>query len=445
MKINRAFIAFMILMLSGLSAFSSDKPRKEKTPGAANNANYRFEGEPRAALSSDGQTTARHAKLYLRTSNLYALAVYKNANGNPQLGLAVSNDGGDTFEPPVMISEAAASVSSHGENSPTLVINGMESYALWEQSREDGGTDLMFARSVRFGRKFEKPIRVTDKATPSSNGFSYLGGAPNGDIYAVWLDGRDRHAGGEHGASHGSSGIYLAKSTDKGATFGKNIRVAANVCPCCRPTIAFGAKGEVYVAWRAVYDEDIRDIVVATSNDNGATFNQPVRAALDNWKINGCPHSGPSMSAKGNRLYITWFSEGESTNAGIRVAWSDDSGKTFAQPMMASNGVIDANHPMLSLSEDGRLMIIFQGRDAAEKDGWGVARAYVAEVNDAGAVSKPIAVTGNKKSVSYPAIVAGTVGRVYVAWTEAVEKGTNVFLSRGRREIIEKAVNSNPF
>ena len=122
----------------------------------------------------------------------------------------------------------------------------------------------------------------------------------------------------------------FARSTDRGATFGKNIRVASNVCPCCRPTLAFGAKGEVYVSWRTVYDEDIRDMVVATSTDHGETFNQPVRVAFDNWKISGCPHSGPSMTVKGNRLYITWYSEGDSTNAGIRLAWSDDSGKTFA-------------------------------------------------------------------------------------------------------------------
>jgi hypothetical protein len=150
------------------------------------------------------------------------------------------------------------------------------------------------------------------------------------------------------------------------------------------------------------------------------------------------------MSVEGNRLYITWFSEGDSTNSGVRLAWSDDSGKSFAKSVIASGKVVDTNHPMLSLSEDGRLMIVFQGRDAAEKDGWGAVRAYVVEVSDTGAVSQPVAVTGNKKSVSYPAIVAGTVGRVYVAWTEGTEKGANTFLSRGRREGIEKAAGSNP-
>jgi hypothetical protein len=145
------------------------------------------------------------------------------------------------------------------------------------------------------------------------------------------------------------------------------------------------------------------------------------------------------MSAKGDRLYITWFSEGDSSNSGIRLSWSDDSGKTFSQPVIASTGVVDANHPMLSLSEDGRLMIVFQARDAAEKDSWGSLRACVVEVSDSGAVSQPITIPGNRKSISYPAIVAGTVGRVFVAWTEGTEKGPAVFLSRGRREEIGRA------
>jgi hypothetical protein len=442
MKFNRSIIGALVLVLSGSSAFSSNGIQKRKNGNHSRSpVKYRFEAEPKIALSAEGMSV-RDPKLYLRTSNLYALAVFKTAGGNSQLGLATSKDLGDTFEPPVMISEASASVSSHGENSPTLSFNGTEFYALWEQSRPDGGSDLMFARSLRFGRSFEKPIRVTDKTTPSSNGFSYMSVAPNGDIYAVWLDGRERNAGehgGSHGSSHGTSGVYLAKSTDRGASFGRNIRVAPNVCPCCRPTIAFGSTGKVFVAWRTVYDGDIRDMVVSTSSDGGATFSQPVRVAVDNWKINGCPHSGPSMSAKGDRLYITWFSEGDSSNSGIRLSWSDDSGKTFSQPVIASTGVVDANHPMLSLSEDGRLMIVFQARDAAEKDSWGSLRACVVEVSDSGAVSQPITIPGNRKSISYPAIVAGTVGRVFVAWTEGTEKGPAVFLSRGRREEIGRA------
>ncbi len=132
----------------------------------------------------------------------------------------------------------------------------MEFYALWEQNTPTGETDLMFARSLRFGRKFDKPVRVTDKVQPSQNRFSYMTVAPNGDLYAVWLDGRDP----QHTAP-GTSHVYLTKSTDQGTTWSKNMPVANNVCPCCRTTIAFRAGGAVFVAWRNVDGGDVRDVV----------------------------------------------------------------------------------------------------------------------------------------------------------------------------------------
>ena len=103
------------------------------------------------------------------------------------------------------------------------------------------------------------PVTDTDPAAKSYAGFPSLGLAPNGDVYAVWLDGRDK-------GSPGTLSVYLARSTDKGLTFHKNVKVASDSCPCCRPSIAFGPDGKVYVAaYRHVYSDNERDIAVATS------------------------------------------------------------------------------------------------------------------------------------------------------------------------------------
>lgn len=390
---------------------------------AQNGSLYTFESDARASLQNTVEGPTKHPHIYLKTSNVFMLAVNES-----RLTLFSSGDGADSFEKLAVISEPNAKVSSHGENSPTMAINGVEYYALWEQNGEGGGSDLMFSRSLRFGRQWEKPIKVTDKTSPSQNGFSYLAVAPNGDIYAVWLDGRNKEQ-----TMDGTSFVYLAKSTDHGATFEKNVQIAKNVCPCCRPTLAFGETGEVYVSWRGVTDGDIRDMMLSASYDNGVSFSQPLTVSHDNWKINGCPHSGASMITKGKRLYISWYSEGNGTNAGIRLVWSDNKGKTFSRPTIASANIVDANHPMLSLSEDGRLLLIFKGRDAKKNDSWGTISPYLCEINNTGSISSPISVHGNRKSISYPVIAAGTVGKVYIAWTETGDKGSNVMLTRARR------------
>jgi len=421
MKNRTGVLTIIALLLAGsLTLVIAQSQRRD--------AGFVFESEPRAVMAENGAGVSRHAKLALRTSNLYMLTVYGADRSQSQLGLTVSSDWGDSFEPIVPISEPGAVVSSHGENSPSLAVNGIEFYALWEQNTPTGETDLMFARSLRFGRKFDKPVRVTDKTTPSGNAFSFLAVAPNGDLYAAWLDFRDP----QHTAP-GTSHVYLTRSTDKGATWSKNIPVANNVCPCCRPAIAFGAGGEVFVAWRNVDAGDVRDMTLAVSTDNGATFGKPVLMANDNWKISGCPHTGPQLVVKGKRLYAAWHSEGDGANPGIRVAWSDDNGKTFSKPLIASGAVNDTNHPSLSLSEDGRLLLVFQGREPAEKEGWGPVRAFLVEIYDNGAASIPSVIPGSKKTAQFPTVVAGTVGRVFVAWTEATDKGMQVMLSRGRK------------
>lgn len=426
---NKVLMISLLLLAANLTMGQTQSQRRASS--------FAFEPKPRAVLSELG--ISRHAKLALRTSNLYMLTVYGADKNQAQLGLTVSSDWGDSFEAIVPISEPGAVVSSHGENSPSLAINGIEFYALWEQNNASGGTDLMFARSLRFGRKFDKPIKVTDKDKPSSNAFSFLAVAPNGDLYAVWLDARDP----QHTAP-GTSHVYLTKSTDKGATWSKNIPIANNVCPCCRPTVAFGAGGEVFAAWRNVDAGDMRDMMLAFSTDNGATFGKPVLMANDRWKISGCPHTGPQLVVKGKRLYAAWHSDGDSTNAGVRVVWSDDNGKTFSKPVIASSDINDTNHPSLSLSEDGRLLLAFQGREAAEKDGWGAVRGFLVEVYDNGTVSAPTVIPGSKKTVQFPTVVAGTVGRAFVAWTESTDKGLQVMLSRARKSNAPLTTNKEP-
>ena len=400
---------------------------------------YRFESEPSDPLGKFGAPT-RDPKLTLRASGSVYLLTVTGPHSGSKVGVAISNDGGDSFAPPTVISRPERKVSSHGENSPSFSFgNGIEVYALWEESTGQGmGTNLLVARSPAFGHTWLPPVKVPDKPKPSTNAFSSMTVAPNGDIYAVWLDGRDREMG-----PPGTSSVYLAKSTDRGKTFGKNVAVVHGVCPCCRPTAIADAKGTVHVTWRHVYPGNLRDMAVATSHDGGETFSEPVRVARDNWKIDGCPHAGASTVRKGNRLWMSWYSDGDGSDSGVRLAYSDDAAQTFTKAVLVSRGILDANHPSLAIADDGRLLLVFQGRDPAKNDGWSPAGPYLVEISDSGDASAPIQVPGHKNSISYPTVAGGTLGRVFVAWTEKGKDGQQqVRLSRGRR--VSGARSSTP-
>ena len=374
-----------------------------------------FESRPR--IVADG----RDPVLSVRASG--AISLLKVNKGD--LWVQTSFDGGDTFEPGVRVNDIPGEVSSHAESSPQMQIRTRsEFYCLWQTRRgDDEGSALRFARSTNWGESFSKAIDI-DTTSPSQSFFT-MSVSPKGVIYAAWLDGRDRGKG-----RAGTSAVYLARSVNKGVSFEKPVRVALDVCPCCRPNIAF-AGDRVFVSWRGVLTGNIRDIFVAASADEGSTWSASTRVAEDNWVLNGCPHSGASMASIGNRLYIAWHNVREK-QAGLSLAYSDDGAKTFSRRIAVSDGVLDSNHPFFSTVGD-RLALVFQGRPAGKAQGWGPVSVYYREVDAEARLSTLQNVGQLGGSASYPVLAFEAPERLYIAWTESKQDNRVVVMSRGRR------------
>src|SRR5690606_7506920 len=128
--------------------------------------------------------------------------------------------------------------------------------------------------------------------------------ASDGTVFVSWLDSRRDEQGTEtesEGAAVETAAapatpgpdVRVAVSTDGGRSFDPSTIVDMQTCPCCRTAMAVGPDGSLYVAWRKIYPGDVRDIVVARSRDRGATWDEPVRVAADDWVFPGCPHAGP--------------------------------------------------------------------------------------------------------------------------------------------------------
>jgi hypothetical protein len=372
--------------------------------------------EPRPRIVTEG----RDPVISVRASG--ALSLMKVLKGD--LWVQTSFDGGDSFEPAVRVNDVPGEVSSHGESSPQMQIRTRsEFYTLW-QTRRGEGSVLRFARSMNWGESFSKALEVDPTST--SQAFFTMNVSPKGVIYAAWLDGRDRGKG-----RMGTSAVYLTRSTDKGQTFEKPVRVALDVCPCCRPSIGFGGDGSVYVSWRGVLENNVRDIFVAASPDGGATWGPAVRVAEDNWVLNGCPHSGAALASIGKRLFIAWHAVRDK-QVTLSLAYSDDGGKTFSRRAMLADDVLDANHPYIS-AVGGRLGIVFQGRPPAKQQGWAPISVYYREV-DAEARLSPLQTVGQASgSASYPVFTFEEPERVFITWTEPDKENKVVVLARGRR------------
>src|SRR5690606_11613147 len=116
--------------------------------------------------------------------------------------------------------------------------------------------------------------------------------------------------------------------------------VTSKACPCCRTSLAVAGQ-DVYVAWRDVNDDNIRNIVVAHSADGGKTWSAPRAVHEDAWQIDGCPHAGPSLAVTADgRLHVAWYT-GSPERPGIYHAVARE-GLEFGEPAWRP---VDRNGP----------------------------------------------------------------------------------------------------
>lgn len=223
-------------------------------------------------------------------------------------------------------------------------------YVLWTprvEAKDKHGTDIYLSVSNDGGQSFASEVKVNDDKVPNAHGMHSLAVAKDGRIYALWLDERNVHqpkpstkAEGHHMESNRD--VYLSYSTDGGRTFSPNRKVAADACPCCKTSLAVAADGTLYTGWRQVLPGSFRHIAVASSNDAGTTFSQPVIVSDDHWVLQGCPVSGPSLSvdrASGN-LKVVWYAAGEGNAPGVYFAESSDKGHSFSARQLLSQETV---------------------------------------------------------------------------------------------------------
>jgi hypothetical protein len=377
---------------------------------------FTFEQHPRS-LGIDAKRPIVAATV---AGGLYLLSVEDSA-----LTLRMSHDGGEHWMTGTALNAPGSSVTTSAENAPQLAARGMYAFALWQQRNGDEGTQLLVARSSGMGGQQPSSTLVTDKPTTDKSyaGFATLAVASNGDVYAAWLDGRDNTS-----PSTGTFNVYLARSTDHGATFHRNVKVATLACPCCRPSVAIAADGKVYVAYRHVYGDNERDIAVSTSTDHGEHFGQPVRVADDHWKLFGCPESGPVAAAQGSKLIVAWYTAAD-RRPGIRLAASRDGGQTFSKEISVSDGIEGANHPYLSMADDGTIAVVFSGRQATEHGDWNNITPFVFRIDTRGRISATTRVPTDTSGERHPTASLSADGDLYVVWSGM--DGTQASLIRG--------------
>lgn len=280
--------------------------------------------------------------------------------------------------------------------------------------KSGGGTyayNVNIARSEDGGQTWSRPIVPHLDNTQTEHGFVSLLPLNDGRVGAIWLDGRNMK---NLKNAHDDDKPLPVSMTLRYAAIGANGEISdeavldERVCECCQTSATLTSEG-AFAVYRDRSENEVRDIYSVGKRAGGWALPQVV--AADNWEINGCPVNGPSVYAEGRNVAVAWFSGAGSTPR-VKVAFSQDAGATFGQPVLVDDGENVGRVDVLLLPDNSALVCWLSGN----ADGGAI---KVRRVRANGSVGPPsvIAKTDISRSSGFPRMARlGT--EVHFAWTE---------------------------
>jgi thiol-disulfide isomerase/thioredoxin len=246
------------------------------------------------------------------------------------------------------------------------VAQGMDGGLVAHWAERSAGSpyayDVILGRSTDGGRNWRRLGPAHDDKTQTEHGFVSLLEDGAG-VRAFWLDGRET-AGAEGHDSHGAGAMTL-RTAVLGKSLGSGELLDKRVCDCCGTSAAMTSEGPV-VVYRNRDENEVRDIFILRRTKKG--WSQPRAVHADGWRVPGCPVNGPSVAARGRRVVAAWYTYAED-RARVLLAFSNDAGATFGAPLEV-DGPTGARAPMgrvdVVLEEDGAALVSWLASEREE-------------------------------------------------------------------------------
>jgi hypothetical protein len=298
----------------------------------------------------------------------------------------------------------------NGENRPKIIVDADSNvFISWTKKTSPRFTgEIRFSRSNDGGKTFQTPRTINDDGLFAGHRFESLYLTESGHLYLTWVDKRDLEASIELGEDYAGAAIYYAVSTDQGASFSTNYRVANNSCECCRIAIAPSGTENIAILWRQIFGETTRDHTIAVLTPEGKT-QEIGRASYDEWQIDACPHHGPTMiqSRLSGDYHMSWFTNGD-LHQGIyyaRYSFEED----HPQYVFRVDGRAGAGHPYLA-EHAKTLYLVGKGFDGQNTN-----LSLIESTDDGASWTVPKILHTTAQGSDHPLIVSGDDG-LYLSW-----------------------------
>src|SRR3569832_1244634 len=217
-----------------------------------------------------------------------------------------SDNEGASFGAPVTVNPDREVVAAEGDSAPKIALaaDGAIYVSYTQLLSKPFSGDIRFSRSLDGGKRFSAPVTVNDNRDVIGHRFDALIVGRDGKVYVVWLDKRDEAVAKQRGEEYAGAALYYAVSTDRGASFTANRKLADHTCECCRIALDLAPDGRPVAFWRHVLEGGERDHALMK-------FDGPslmIAVALTPFRITGPLSPSPSMviiTSRGSTTRLT--------------------------------------------------------------------------------------------------------------------------------------------
>ncbi|PHS10717.1 MAG: hypothetical protein COA88_00060 [Kordia sp.] len=330
------------------------------------------------------------------------------------LKLAFLNPITNAFEQPIIITPAKG-LQLHAESMAKVGITKKGVlYAVFrvksKNSKSMYGGTVYYTTSTNKGGTWSEKQQLVADTTGTSQSYFDIAQLANGTLGISWLDNRKLHKDRQ------GQTLYFAK-TDPTNTFQNKTALEGSVCQCCRTDIEVGNNGTIQIAFRnliaptesgfpsilADKSTEVRDMYSTSSIDNGATFSKASSIYADNWQVNGCPHTGPSLATNTNESGAVWFTDTE-TNSGIFFKTNTSSNKK----LISKTG----SHPQM-VAANSNYYIVYEEYYEVNKKGY---TKIVMQEWNASSMLKTTEISVKKTNNDHAVIKAINSSQLVISW-----------------------------
>jgi len=278
-----------------------------------------------------------------------------------------------------------------------IAMPGGSFLAHWiEAPKTESEAEFIYVSASRDGIKWTAPAMGHHDKSDVEHGLASMAASGDKEASIFWLQSLN-------GPDKPTSLMRTTVSIDGNEV--KEEMLAADVCECCPTSVAKTSRG-LLVAYRGHTKDDIRDIAVTRLE--GGRWTSPKIVYPDNWQVDACPVNAASVTAKGDKVAIAWYTAG-GDKPRVELAFSADSGATFTKAAVVSTGAA-YGYASVAIDDAGGAYVSWLERGG---DGARVLARHVLDTGVAGPVVQVAA--GTRKSLGYPRIVrAGN--DTWIAW-----------------------------